>query len=156
MSAKLVNTEYGKPTIQKTLYDSAKTHFLGNFPETLPIERAYLHIGIYMGWVVENGLFSDYFEDESEIQMLRFKHQQISCTILSELWDGYLGYELFNKEGNMFTYYYYASGLYKKDYEEHLAAGLPSIYHVEDSWENYEKMKSVISRRFNKWKKIIQ
>lgn len=145
-----------KPTIQKTIYDSAKAHFMGNFPETLPIERAYLHIGIYMGWIVEKGLFSEYFEDESDFQMYRFKNQDISCTILSELWDGYLGYELFSKKGNMFTYYYYAGGLYKKDYENVLAASLPSIYHVKDSWDNYEIMKATIDKRYAEWEKMIE
>jgi hypothetical protein len=144
-----------KPTIQKTIYDSAKAHFLGNFPETLPIERAYLHIGMYMGWIIEKGLYSAYFEDESEHQMYQFVNKNISCTILSEIWDGYLGYELFSKQGNMFTYYYYAGGLYKIDYEKTLACDLPSIYHVTDTWENYEKIKKVIDQRFEEWKKLV-
>ena len=38
-----------KAEIQKTIYDNAKSHFLGNFPDSLPIEQAYVHIGIYLG-----------------------------------------------------------------------------------------------------------
>ena len=140
---------------EKTIYDNAKTHFLGNFPESLPIEQAYVHIGIYLGWIIENELYSEYFEDEAEVQMLRFKRRELSPTILSELWDGYLGFEFFNKEGNMFTYYYYGGGIYKKDYEVLLANNLPSIYHVEDSWSNYEIMTAKITERFNTWKKMI-
>lgn len=141
--------------VQKTIYDNAKTHFLGNFPENLPIEQAYVHIGMYLGWVIDNELYSDYFEDEAEVQILRFKRKEISCTILSELWDGYLGYELFGKEGNMFSYYYYGGGLYKRDYDAVLVQELPSIYHVHDSWDNYALMKSRIDVRFADWKKII-
>ncbi len=140
---------------EKTIYDNAKTHFLGNFPESLPIEQAYVHIGIYLGWIIENGLFSDFFEDEAEVQMFRFKRRELSPTILSELWDGYLGYEFFNKEGNMFTYYYYGGGIYKRDYEKILAQQLPSIYHVNDSWDNYELMTAKITERYEDWKKII-
>ena len=36
-----------KADIQKTIYDNAKTHFLGNFPDSLPIEQAlcaYWHV----------------------------------------------------------------------------------------------------------------
>jgi hypothetical protein len=141
---------------EKTIYDNAKTHFLGNFPESLPIEQAYVHIGIYLGWIIENGLYSEFFEDEAEVQIFRFKRRELNPTILSELWDGYLGFELFNKEGNMFTYYYYGGGIYKKDYQVVLVQDLPSIYHVNDSWLNYERMAQKITDRYNQWKKIIE
>lgn len=141
--------------VQKTIYDNAKSHFLGNFPDNLPIEQAYVHIGMYLGWVIDNDHFSEYFEEEAEIQIFRFKRREISCTILSEIWDGYLGYELFNKEGNMFTYYYYGGGLYKSDYDEVLVKDLPSIYHVTDSWDNYKKMTDRINMRFQDWKKLV-
>ncbi len=143
-----------KAEIQKTIYDNAKTHFLGNFPDSLPIEQAYVHIGMYLGWIIEHELYSDYFEEEATVQIFRFKRREISCTILSEIWDGYLGFELFNKHGNMFTYYYYGSGLYRNDYDEILVKGLPSIYHVTDTWENYEKIKNRIDLRFQDWKKL--
>ncbi len=144
-----------KAEIQKTIYDNAKSHFLGNFPDSLPIEQAYVHIGMYLGWIIDNDLYSEYFEDEADMQIFRFKRREISCTILSEIWDGYLGFELFNKEGNMFTYYYYGGGLYKGDYDEALVKKLPSIYHVKDSWDNYEEIKSRIDVRFNDWKKLV-
>lgn len=144
-----------KTAIQKTIYDNAKNHFLGNFPEFLPIEQAYVHIGMYLGWVIENNLYSEFFEDEAEVQMFRFRRRELSCTILSELWDGYLGYELFNNDGNLFTYYYYGSGIYKKDYETVLAGDLPSIYHVKDNWEAYDKMTAKIDSRFEEWKKLV-
>ena len=117
-----------KAEIQKTIYDNAKTHFLGNFPDSLPIEQAYVHIGMYLGWIIDTGAYSEYFEDEASNQIFRFKRREISCTILSEIWDGYLGYELFSRQGNMFTYYYYGGGLYRNDYDEILVKTLPSIY----------------------------
>jgi hypothetical protein len=141
--------------IKKVTYDKAMNHFLGNFPDALPIEQAYVHIGIFLGWIIDNNLYSEFFEDESEIQIYRFKNRQITCTILSEIWDGYLGYDLFNKEGNLFAYYYYGGGVYKKDYETILAKDLPSIYHVKDSWENYELMSKKINERFEEWKKLV-
>jgi hypothetical protein len=140
----------GKP--KNFIYDRAKHHFLGNFPNVLPIEQAYVHIGMFLGWVCENDLYSDFFEEEAALQILRFRRRQISCSILSAVWDGYLGSELFNDEGNEFCVYYYQSGRYKKDYEKTLAADLPSIYHVEDNWKNYEKIAKKISARYKKWK----
>jgi hypothetical protein len=135
------------------IYDRAKHHFLGNFPSVLPIEQAYVHIGMFLGWVCETDLYSDFFEEEAALQILRFRRRQISCSILSAVWDGYLGSELFNDEGNEFCVYYYQSGKYKKDYEKTLAGDLPSIYHVEDNWDNYEKICKKVTARFKKWQK---
>lgn len=147
--------EIKKAEIQKTIYDNAKSHFLGNFPDSLPIEQAYVHIGMYLGWIIDNDLYSEYFEDEADMQIFRFKRREISCTILSEIWDGYLGFELFNGNGNMFTYYYYGGGLYHNDYNEVLVKKLPSIYHVKDSWDNYKELQSRITVRYHDWKKLV-
>jgi hypothetical protein len=38
------------------------------------------------------------------------------------------------------------------DYRKVLAAGLPSFWHVADTWENYEKIAAVITRRYEEWK----
>lgn len=143
-------------TKEKSIYDNAKSHFLGNFPSDLPIEQAYVHIGMYLGWVIENEHYSEYFEDEADIQIYRFMNRQISCTILSEIWDGYLGYELFNETGNLFTYYYYGGGIYRKDYQTLLSHSLPSLYHVTDSWENYDRLAQKISHRFTEWQDIVR
>jgi hypothetical protein len=141
--------------LDKNIYDNAKNHFLGNFPETLPIEQAYVHIGMYLGWIIENELYSEFFEDEAGMQIFRFSRREICCTILSELWDGYLGYELFSRQGNLFTYYYYGGGIFRKDYMDLLVKDLPSLYHVQDSWANYELMKARISKRFADWKELV-
>lgn len=140
----------------RSIYDNAKNHFLGNFPKSLPIEQAYVHIGIYLGWIIDHDLYSDYFEDEADVQIFRFKKREISCTILSEIWDGYLGHELFSEEGNLFTYYYYGGGIYHKDYTQLLANNLPSIYHVQDDWSAYETMAAKIDKRYQEWKAILK
>jgi len=135
-----------------TIYDQAKEHFLGKFPEDLPIEQAYLHIGMYMGWMIENELYSESFLDESEIQMFRFMRQEISCTVLSEIWDGHLGPEMFNDEGNAFSEHYYLAGNYVEDYITTLCKDYPTMYHVVDSWENYNSMRAKLNERFAAWK----
>ncbi len=135
-----------------TIYDQAREHFLGKFPDELPIEQAYLHIGIYMGWMIESNLYSDYFLDESEIQMFRFQRRQISCTVLSEVWDGHLGPEMFNDEGNAFCEDYYLVGDYVEDYINTLCTSYPTMYHVADTWQNYSLMKEKLNDRFLQWK----
>ena len=137
---------------QEKVYDLAKNHFLGNYPTTLPIEKAYLHIGIYLGWIIENELYSEYFEDEASTEIYRFTRREIDCIILAEIWDGALCQELFSTEANLFTYYYYAGGIFKRDYVEVLVRKDETIYHVKDTWENYEAISKRISERFKEWK----
>lgn len=134
------------------IYDRAKHHFLGDFPSILPIEQAYVHIGIFLGWMLDKGLYSEIFEEEEALQVIRFKEREITCSILSAIWDGYLGEDLFNEEGNAFSVYYYQSGMFHQDYKEILAGDLPSMYHVTDTWENYDAMSKKMDARLEEWK----
>lgn len=140
--------------INQHVYDRAKSHLGSGFPESLPMEQAYVHIGMYLGWVIESGLYSAYFSEEGSTEIFRFKRKEITCTILSEIWNGYLSFEFFSKTGNNFTLFYYTSGLYKRDYEEILGRGLPSIYHVDDTWPNYDQLKARINQRYKEWAKL--
>lgn len=142
--------------MQDKVYDLARNHFLGDYPASLPIEKAYLHIGIYMGWVIENELYSEYFEDEASTEIYRFNRREIGCIILAEIWDGALSHELFNDETNLFTFYYYAGGIFKKDYNEVLVKSHKTIYHVADTWENYDILKRRMNERFEEWKSMIK
>lgn len=137
---------------QDKVYDLAKNHFLGDFPTTLPIEKAYLHIGSYMGWVIDNELYSEYFEDEASTEIYRFSRKEIGCIILAEIWNGALSHELFNDEANLFTFYYYEGGLFNKDYIDVLVKSHKTIYHVEDSWDNFKLISLRIAERFEEWK----
>lgn len=140
--------------IINAFYDHSVEHLTDEFPDSLPMEQAYVHIGMYLGWVIENDLYSRYFEEQASTEIFRFKRKEISCTILSEIWSGYLTFEFLNKRGNNFTVFYYASGLYRQDYEEILGKDLPSIYHVDDTWPNYEKLKMRINMRYLEWSKL--
>ena len=141
---------------QDKVYDLAKNHFLGDFPASLPIEKAYLHIGIYMGWIINNGLYSEYFEDEASTEIYRFLRRDIGCIILAEIWNGALSHELFSDHANLFTFYYYAGGIFKKDYTEVLVKSHKTIYHVEDTWENFDLISKRITERFNEWKSLTK
>jgi len=141
---------------QEKGYDLARNHFLGDFPASLPIEKAYLHIGIYMGWIIDNDLYSEYFEDEASTEIYRFKRREIGCIILAEIWDGALSHELFSDETNLFTFYYYAGGIFKKDYAEVLVKSHKTIYHVDDTWENFDRISKRITERFVEWKSITK
>lgn len=138
------------------VHDKAKYHYDGEYPEDLPIEQAFVHTGLYLGWLVERGLVSADFIESGEDWIGRFKAREVTGPELYELWDGALGDDMLNEEGNAFSRYYFdfEKGRFLRDYEELLAAGLPSIYHVENSWENYERLRARIDERYAAWKKL--
>lgn len=61
-------------------------------------------------------------------------------------------------EGDRFarSYFDFDRGAYLDDYETHLAADLPSLYHVSNSWENYDTIKACIDRRYAAWKARVR
>jgi hypothetical protein len=109
-----------------------------------------------MGWIIDNNLYSEYFEDEASTEFFRFSRREISCIILAEIWDGALSHKLLNDETNLFTFYYYEGGVFKRGYTDELVRSHKTIYYVEDTWENYDKISRRMSERFEEWKKLIQ
>lgn len=59
-------------------------------------------------------------------------------------------------EGNAFAESYYgaggAAGLYFDDYRDVLERDVPGTYYVEDTWANFDKLATVIDRRYAEWK----
>lgn len=60
--------------------------------------------------------------------------------------------DMLNDEGNEFAqdYFDFENGLYLDDYEETFPEA-EDVYDVKDSWENYEKIKKVIQKRYLDW-----
>lgn len=136
------------------VYDKAKYHYDGEYPKELPIEKAFVHTGFYLGWIIENDLYSEDFAEDMAEEIVAFKERKITGTKVYELCDGVLLDDMLNDEGNSFTQYYFdfSRGSYMKDYEILLAKGLPSFYHVEDTWENYDRLAGKINQQFERWK----
>ncbi|MBX7125267.1 MAG: hypothetical protein K1X47_06210 [Cyclobacteriaceae bacterium] len=140
------------PTRESYSFDSAQRHFHGPLPEGLPIEQAYLHIGMYLGWCIGQQLVSQQFLEDCGGLVYRFTRREISCTILCEALDGELAPSYFNTQGLKFTQDYYTDQRYLTDYRELLAHGLPTLYHVTDSWVNFGRLSGLLSERLAAWK----
>jgi hypothetical protein len=67
--------------------------------------------------------------------------------------DGKFTDEDLTDEGNAFTqkYFDFKSGQYLKDYEATLGVGLPTLYHVPDSWESFDRLRPILDKRFASW-----
>jgi len=137
------------------VYDKAKYHYDGDFPDDLEIEQGFVHTGMFLGWIIDQDLYSDWFATELGGYVVAFKARDMTGAKVFEACDGVLMDDMLTAEGNDFAQYYFdfERGKYLTDYSELLAQGLPTMYHVADTWPNYEKLKTRINGRYREWKK---
>jgi len=131
------------------VYDKAKWHYDGDYPKELSIDQAFVHTGMYLGWIIDNQLYSTKFEKEAAADILNFKDRKLTGTQVYMNWAGVLANDMLNKEGNEFSETYYEEE-YVYDYGEVVNA-VPTLYHVQDTWENYELIKNRIDETYKIW-----
>lgn len=134
-------------------YDDASWHYGGDFPDDLPVEAGATHIGMFVTWCLLNGLAGSMWIDDfpRELEALRKRMVTPGQFFLQSCDEKFVDEEL-NEKGNEFAEAYY-QGSYFGDYENTLAANLPSCYHVADGWETFDKFSPVIATRFDQWQK---
>ena len=140
-----------------SVYDKAKWHFDGDFPPELETFQGYVHTGMFLGWLIENNLVSDEFVSDNADRIKEFLDRNLTGSQVFEICcDGVLMLNDISETGNRFAlgYFDFDNGLYLKDYEKTLLNGMPSLYHVEDTWENFDKIKEVIDKRYLEWKSM--
>jgi hypothetical protein len=136
--------------------DRADWHYgAQNYPMDLSPENGGIHIGMYLAWIIERGLASAVLQKYARDSLPRLLERKITGRqlLFSDL-DEKLFYSLLTKVGKDFTRAYYDStDCYLADYEAALGGSLPTLYHVEDSWENYDKLVPVIDQRYLRWQR---
>jgi hypothetical protein len=139
--------------------DRADWHSGGDFPADLPPENGGTHIGMFLAWIIHNGLQGEFHDEESSEEMEAVRARRMTGReFLFQACDGKFWQEDLSEEGNEFAAAYYSGeggkgyGAYIGDYDQALALGLPSTYHVEDTWANYDAIAPVISRRYAEWR----
>lgn len=135
-------------------YDKADWHYGGDFPEGVPDENGGTHIGMFLAWAIMNGLEGELHREESPEALFAVRARQMTGRefLFQECDEKFWDIDL-NGEANEFAQYYYdGQSQYFEDYETTLAEGLPTMYHVENTWENYDRIATVIDRRFADWK----
>jgi len=138
------------------VYDKAKWHYGGDFPEGLDPFQGYVHTGMFVGWLIDHDLVSDDFKKDLGAEIKSFRQQQhTGAQIYESCCDGVLMLDDLNEQGNRFALFYFnfETGEYLSDYEATLGLGVPTIYHVKDTWDNYQKLKVMVDFRFEAWLK---
>ena len=137
------------------VYDKAKYH-VASLDEGLPASRVFVPTGLFLLWLTERGLVSDFFRAESEDWWDDIKARAVEPWELYEGWDGSLVDDMLSDEGNAFARRYYdydQGGVYNGDFEEILAADLPSLFHVEGTWADYDQLVPRMDARLNAWRR---
>ena len=84
----IILCEIGVRILFETIvYDKAKYHYEGDFPQELPMEQAFVHTGMFLGWIIDNHLFSDEFLEETEEEINKFKLRKMTGTQVYMFWD---------------------------------------------------------------------
>ncbi len=138
------------------IFDKAKWHFSGNFPEGLDIFQGYIHTGFYIGWLIKNDLVSEELRNECKNEINDFLENKITAVQFYESQlDGVFSSDDVNDEGYNFTkvYFDFEKGTYLKDYEAILCSELPTLYHVQDGNENFEKITVILNERLQTFRK---
>jgi len=137
-------------------YDKMKWHYDGEYPEDMPTENAGTHIGMFLAWCIENNLVGELHLEDSIEELKQVKDREITGRdFLIEMCDEAFTDEDLNDEGNAFAEFYYApdDSPYFDDYFDALNVDANNIYEVENTWENYDKLKPFIDNRYAEWKK---
>jgi hypothetical protein len=138
-------------------YDKAEWHYEGDFPKGHSEKQAYVHTGLFLGWLIERRMISREFIGDlgrnlrSVIE--RFKRKAITGPEAYEMWDGGLFSDMLTPEANDFAQHYYEGTRFATDYRKLLVRDLPSWYHVQDTWANYDILAPQIDARYEAWKR---
>jgi len=138
-------------------YDRADNDYSSE-QEPLPKGHAATHIGMFLAWAALHGLINDFHEQHSAPVLAKLRGRQLTGRQFFEaVCQEQFGEKDLNVEGNAFAEYYYKNtagerGPYFSDYKKVMTTGLPSFWHVSDTWDNYERIAPVITRRYEAWK----
>jgi hypothetical protein len=136
-------------------YDDASWHSGGDFPKELPQSAGAIHTGMFVAWALLSGLGGLIHTDDFAEDLEALKARKITPgAYFLRACDGKFTDEDLNEQGNAFTKHYFdlQTGSYLEDYETILGQGMSSLYHVSDSWANFDRLKPVLDNRFADWR----
>lgn len=158
MPLETIKLRIGKPADDETggdddlyKYDDASWHSEAGLPADLPDEAGGTHIGMFLAWAALGGLGSEDLLDDFADDIDALRTRSITPGAFARAIDGRLTTEELSRTGNAFARNYYGSH-YLDDYAATLGASRPSLYHVADNWENFDRLKPVLDSRFEAWK----
>jgi len=154
-------------------YDDASWHYGGDYPKELPNENAATHIGMFLAWCINNDLISDELKEDAEEEIDDVKSRKMTGSeFLIKVCDEKFIDDDLNEIGNEFANDYYNDDKskfakkfsnYVNDYcnvfdekAEKDGFEYETLYHIEDTWENYDLIAEELDKRFAEWRNFTK
>jgi len=132
------------------VYDKANYHEDHVGDERLDRIQTAVPAAFIVGWLASNGLLRLEAADIDDY----LKRQESAVELYRRCFDSCLIEDMLTDEGNAFARYYFNwdSEGYFDDLSATLAQEFASEYHIRYSFENQERVDSVINQRFAQWR----
>ncbi len=128
----------------------------------LPAENAGTHIGMFLTWIIENNLLGEFHtKDETSLEYIKkVKNKKISGReFLIDMCDEKFWDEDLSEIGYKFVKDYYEDddSIFSNKYANYLDdyakifENYETTYHIENSWENYNKLQLILNQRYKEW-----
>ncbi|MEQ1501432.1 MAG: LON peptidase substrate-binding domain-containing protein [Myxococcota bacterium] len=136
------------------VFDKARFHLDSVRSHGLDDRQAYVHGGMFFGWAVDRGLVLPWVEDADPDAFAAYRRREITGPALFASVDGAVIDDQFTDEGLAFvaTYFDLRTGAFLGDWTQTMAAGLPSEFHVADTWDNAAKFAAMVDARHAAWR----
>jgi hypothetical protein len=110
---------------------------------------------MYLAWVILRGLGGKELVLQSGDTYNWVRSGEVTGRdLLFTKLDGKFFDQLLSPEGKAFTKSYYETNGYANDYDRVLGGDLPTLYHVQDTWENFDKLSRVLDERLAAWRAL--
>ncbi len=124
----------------------------GSFPSDLEPEAGGTHIGMFIAWIINNNLEGELHKTDSIESVTNIKNRTMTgAEFLIKVCDEKFWEEDLNAEGVAFVKFYYEPNIYFDDYEKALVKNELTLYHVQDTWDNYDRISKFIDIAYKKW-----
>jgi len=136
-----------------------------DYPKDLPPENGGTHIGMYLAWAFSQGMAGDINLELSAEALEKLKRREITGRdfFINECDEKFCEEDL-NEEGMAFTLdYYFSKSAFAEQFGEYIqdycnlfnttqTFEYPSIFHVENTWQNFDRLKPILDKRLQQWR----
>jgi len=134
-------------------YDLWRWHTEGEFPHDQPAEQGYVHIGMYLVWLIDVDMVDAGWAGTDGVAqgVASIRERAGSPCALRDVTDGRLASDMLSTEGQAFTGAYYAPEYgYVRDWNR-VFGRAAAHYAVPGDWPTYDRIGPVIERRYHEW-----
>jgi len=141
--------EESKSNLADITLDKSDWHLNESYPKDIDNSKVFVYTGFFVCWLANNNLI---LKDSNFSKGLKLLKERVlfPSQFFSEYLDGNFLTSQLTDMAIPFTlnYYYAENGEYFNDYFETFCTEEMSLYHVEDTWDNYDRIAKVIDSRY--------